>query len=808
MWDDTIRKLRRIEDNLLKNDQYVESYDALLLSSVEIEGDRSTATSAQFLSQVTPTTKLNGLTRLVSDLASVLHEAYIEQQSEMMVLAAELERAKHFSEDNASYLRYQHMATMYESLVVGEAGSSTSSNNSSSGFGNKLTTMSWDENDSSSPMLPSDKQKKAELVHKQLRRSIQDLHNGVMSMLDAKLTAYEVVSSCMESYLRSVVAIAQENGVSLALTRAKRLVQPQLDDLLRHRFLETMETQTFLSTVRQLWAAAFFRNDLTLAERNLVLNHSTAHLVEKEGTTRFKMGAGFALLMWAFSECFNNAQTKIWHDPTFAIFMCFGDLLLLLWMWGVSMRVWRLAGIDFVRILRLEGTEIEGLRTPEAVVYSSATDLSLIFLTVFICFNKAVRGVLGIHGSLAVAHALPTLMVVFFIYRIVYPPTPRRKWLNMLWLVLTAPMNPIIFRDGYIGDLLTSLVRVFLPMCFSIAYLLMSAAAWLSNDIKAAASTSSLWWLDSPWYRLLLVPFVTLMPLWIRLMQCLRRSVESGQRWPHMANALKYSSAIAVISYGTFRPAMRSNAVWIAAFVGATLFQFSWDLTMDWGIVVWADYKDAEDVAFFGLSLRRTRLLGSLWIYIGVICANLVLRFAWALTLLPESTSEGHTFYSTLLFHLGPLVAAGEVLRRMVWGFFRLEWEQLEAIGSPIFEKMAIGSSSRTHKHPSSSGGGASTLVDDADATKSLLPSAVPVPTVSCGGHVPTTSVTPEVAEWVLAAPVLSSIAQVLLGFSSLDARSSVRSRARFVESIFFAGAVLSIILSAAAPEIHMLMSS
>ena len=36
--------------------------------------------------------------------------------------------------------------------------------------------------------------------------------------------------------------------------------------------------------------------------------------------------------------------------------MCIGDLLLLLWMWGVSMRVWRSAGIDFVRLLRLEGT--------------------------------------------------------------------------------------------------------------------------------------------------------------------------------------------------------------------------------------------------------------------------------------------------------------------------------------------------------------------------------------------------------------------------------------------------------------------
>ena len=95
-----------------------------------------------------------------------------------------------------------------------------------------------------------------------------------------------------------------------------------------------------------------------------------------------------------------------------------------------------------------------------------------------------------------------------------------------------------------------------------------TTAAWLSNDMKAAASRSNVWWQDSPFYRLLLVPFLTLMPLWIRLMQCLRRSVESGQRWPHMANALKYTSAIAVISYGTFRPHLRGNSFWIASFVG------------------------------------------------------------------------------------------------------------------------------------------------------------------------------------------------------------------------------------------------
>ena len=156
------------------------------------------------------------------------------------------------------------------------------------------------------------------------------------------------------------------------------------------------------------------------------------------------------------------------------------------------------------------------------------------------------------------------------------------------------------------------------------------------------------------------------------------------------------------------------------------------------------------------------------------------MRFAWALTLLPEDTTEGQSFYSRLLFHLGPLIAAGEVLRRMVWGFFRLEWEQLESIGSPVLEKMEIGTALPIRE---TSGG------QHKDAIKSL----------------PTTAMLDSV-EWVLTMPFVSSIAQLVLGFSTLDDYASARSKARFVESVFFASAVLGLIISAAAPELHMIL--
>jgi hypothetical protein len=130
---------------------------------------------------------------------------------------------------------------------------------------------------------------------------------------------------------------------------------------------------------------------------------------------------------------------------------------------------------------------------------------------------------------------------------------------------------------------------------------------------------------------------------------------------------------------------MRQNPLWVFCFVLATVFQFVWDLTMDWGLVVRASSRSASSTSCLGWSLRHTRLLGPQWLYLVVISANLLLRFAWTLTLMPADVSkaESLTLYGIIMNHIGPLIAAAEVARRMVWGFFRLEHEQLEHLGPP-----------------------------------------------------------------------------------------------------------------------------
>lgn len=348
------------------------------------------------------------------------------------------------------------------------------------------------------------------------------------------------------------------------------------------------------------------------------------------------------------------------------------------------MRVWKANGVDFIKLLGLEETEISTVNDPTHYVLKSVANSGIIYLTCFIIFNKLVRGAYSGYFDLALAHAIPVLMTVFFCYRILSPFEYKKKWLYMLWRVVAAPFYPVIFRDGYIGDLLTSLVRVTIPFVFSLLYVFLSILAWVTNDIKWAVSTSDSWWTHQLFFTLIIVPFLTLSPLFIRFLQCLRRGVESGDRFPHFANALKYTSAMIVVLIGTFDPSVRKNEWWVFSFIFATLYQYTWDVFQDWGIIEIVGIKmDGNYLEFFEsctkaqFVFRTKRLYGSHWLYIAVMIFNLALRFAWTLTLFPSSTDENNSLYSLLIKHAGPFLAATEIVRRMIWGFFRLEYEQI-----------------------------------------------------------------------------------------------------------------------------------
>ncbi len=284
--------------------------------------------------------------------------------------------------------------------------------------------------------------------------------------------------------------------------------------------------------------------------------------------------------------------------------------------------------------------------------------------------------------------------------------------------------------------------------------------------------------------RVVVVPLLTALPLWWRFMQCLRRYRDTGQRFPHLANALKYALSHSVLLFGVFNPALKAplplqvlidrldggdgevdaaaadaaeaaaadaaaeaaaNAVivspyqviWLMFMVASTLYTFSWDVAMDWDLGHFdspnASHSHSHShlhsptgAAGGGASLLPTAAAAHIhsssggsdvccvssnsigvgsgsgsgsdskrggtsgcgssglrdqlifkkpqlyWIAIGV---DLVLRFAWSLTLIPRGSDSPLPQWLTL--YLDPALAALEIMRRCMWGCLRLEHEHL-----------------------------------------------------------------------------------------------------------------------------------
>ena len=139
----------------------------------------------------------------------------------------------------------------------------------------------------------------------------------------------------------------------------------------------------------------------------------------------------------------------------------------------------------------------------------------------------------------------------------------------------------------------------------------------------------------------------------------------------HLANAGKYFSAFTVAVFGVLHPKYSQSeedrtahniyrAAWIAVFVFATLYQFSWDVFMDWGLSV--------------KNCRRLTFPKAL--YAVFVPADLALRFLWTLTLIPADTADGPITADGMKI-IAPFLAIAEVFRRLGWTLIRVEYEHL-----------------------------------------------------------------------------------------------------------------------------------
>lgn len=345
--------------------------------------------------------------------------------------------------------------------------------------------------------------------------------------------------------------------------------------------------------------------------------------------------------------------------------------------------------------------------TPESVAAVAVDSLVLILVSLFLFTLSSAEGgkyiddADGATGSmiqrvglfrwlaLIAAPLFPLLLFLGGALALIFPWKKRHDFWKILCMTMGAPFHTVTFRDGFLGDILTSSVRPLQDIAFTIFYILSGLQGWWKQSYsldKADMPLETNWILHT-----FLLPMCMVSPLWWRFLQNLRQAYDHQQRWPYLGNALKYFLAAQVAMIGLFHPSCKQTWWWLSSFVIATLYQIWWDVFMDWHLLrvvhvpthSSAKFSPLGSIFPYRLELRETRIYSVSWIYWTILAINLVLRFCWTLSFIPANyvnqagvlTNQFGPKASSIL--LNPTIASAELVRRTLWGLLRVEWEAI-----------------------------------------------------------------------------------------------------------------------------------
>ena len=155
-----------------------------------------------------------------------------------------------------------------------------------------------------------------------------------------------------------------------------------------------------------------------------------------------------------------------------------------------------------------------------------------------------------------------------------------RRWLQIAMLRLVfSGLYPVEFRDFFLGDIVSSLTYSMSNIALFL-YVFTSLRGTLAGQDRADNTCTS--------NQSRLMGFLATLPSIWRLLQCLRRYMDTGDWFPHLANSLKYSmSAVYYITLSVYRIDRRSEtkAVFIVFASINSVYTAIWDIVMDWSLL-------------------------------------------------------------------------------------------------------------------------------------------------------------------------------------------------------------------------------
>jgi len=429
------------------------------------------------------------------------------------------------------------------------------------------------------------------------------------------------------------------------------------------------KTKNLIDRIVKIYAKWFCDNDI---------REATAQMHTKKGDdleldwSQFRLGHQLGicltLTVWLAFDCLWSLWTQgiatLAGRSAFPVFRgCFG-LLVWHWCWGVSAYVWRRYRINYIYLFDFNPKTV---LYPHAI-FNACVDETMVFLVTLLLYYKSSTHTMPVWFAPGI---YPALLVLYMLSRLIFPLKQRRPLWTAIMKVWTAPLFSPTFFETYVADVFTSLVKVLLDLLWTVCFIF-SGDFLLPDQVDTAEDRHG--WQHAKWYKNIEV-IICLFPLYIRLMQCLRKFYDSHERVPHLPNAFKYTMSQVVTLFGKFYPVLRlscsKNSVscghmsafqvtWLEIFIFSSMYSWVWDVKMDWGL-------GKKDYNWLGPRLMFPSTLH----YYGVIVADLFLRFMWMQSLVPPSSGA----HFELPAYLTAVSMVLELIRRTLWSFFRLENE-------------------------------------------------------------------------------------------------------------------------------------
>lgn len=326
----------------------------------------------------------------------------------------------------------------------------------------------------------------------------------------------------------------------------------------------------------------------------------------------------------------------------------------------VNVFAWSRFGINYRFIFELDPRQS---RSSWIFLQFASTALAVWCFSLFVFMQFLINELNGIpvlFPSIVHPIALYVVMFVWMALPLNILFGPQRLWMwSSLYSIAMAPFRPVLFRDFFIADQLTSMG----DFLFNIQYAVCridTSAPFFSNILRACGYLQNLG-----------IPILNAFPYWSRFLQCLRRYYDTRKVHPNLTNALKYVSGLAVVvmafidgvftAFGwPFSTALRVS--WFIVAVISTLYRHWWDMYMDFGL-------GRKGHGFLRAELMYPHKI----LYYAAIFLNIWLRFVWAFAFFARQIVPDIMRQEWMLF----LISFLELFRRFIWNFLRLENEHL-----------------------------------------------------------------------------------------------------------------------------------